>query len=43
MIFDSFECAIQAPSVKLAVDLVKQESGKFEPEKMQNEYCSRGL
>ena len=37
--FDSIDTKIDDSAVKLAVDLVDQESGKFEPEKMPNEYA----
>jgi DNA end-binding protein Ku len=37
--FDSLETKTDASAVKLAVDLIEQESGKFEPEKMPNEYA----
>jgi DNA end-binding protein Ku len=37
--FDSLETKTNASAVKLAVDLIEQESGKFEPEKMPNEYA----
>jgi DNA end-binding protein Ku len=37
--FDKIETKTDAGAVKLAVDLVEQESGKFEPEKMPNEYA----
>jgi len=37
--FDSIDTKVDADAVKLAVDLVEQESGKFEPEKMPNEYA----
>ena len=42
--FDKFEPKADADAVKLATDLIEQESGKFQPEKMPNEYptkCSR--
>ena len=37
--FDSIDTRVDDSAVKLAVDLVEQESGKFEPEKMPNEYA----
>ncbi len=37
--FDKIETKTDASAVKLAVDLIEQESGKFEPEKMPNEYA----
>ena len=37
--FDSIDTKVDADAVKLAVDLVEQKSGKFEPEKMPNEYA----
>ena len=37
--FDSIETNAAASAVKLAVDLIDQESGKFEPEEMPNEYA----
>jgi DNA end-binding protein Ku len=37
--FDKMETKPDTKAVKLAVDLVEQESGKFEPEKMPNEYA----
>jgi DNA end-binding protein Ku len=37
--FDKIESEPAADAVKLAVDLVKQQSGKFEPQKMSNEYA----
>ena len=37
--FDSLDTKIDDSAVKLAVNLVEQESGKFEPEKMPNEYA----
>ena len=37
--FDKVETKPDTNAVKLAVDLVEQESGKFEPEKMPNEYA----
>jgi DNA end-binding protein Ku len=37
--FDKMETKPDTDAVKLAVDLVEQESGKFEPEKMPNEYA----
>ena len=37
--FDKMETKPDTDAVKLAVDLVKQEAGKFEPEKMPNEYA----
>ena len=37
--FEKIEAAPDADAVKLAVDLIKQQSGKFEPQKMPNEYA----
>ena len=37
--FDSIDTKVDDSAVKLAVDLVEQELGKFEPEKMPNEYA----
>jgi DNA end-binding protein Ku len=37
--FDKIETSADAASVKLAVDLIEQESGQFEPQKMPNEYA----
>jgi len=37
--FDTIDTKVDDSAVKLAVDLVDQESGKFEPEKMPNEYA----
>src|SRR5262245_8805372 len=37
--FDKVETKTDASAVKLAVDLIEQESGKFEPEKTPNEYA----
>jgi len=37
--FDKGETKTDASAVKLAVDLINQESGKFEPERMPNEYA----
>ena len=37
--FDKIDPKIDASAVKLAVDLIQQESGKFEPQKMPNEYA----
>jgi DNA end-binding protein Ku len=37
--FDTIDTKVDDSAVKLAVDLVEQESGKFEPEKMPNEYA----
>jgi len=37
--FDTIDTKVDDSAVKLAVDLVEQESGKFEPEKMRNEYA----
>jgi DNA end-binding protein Ku len=37
--FDKIEAEADADAVKLAADLIKQESGKFQPEKMPNEYA----
>jgi DNA end-binding protein Ku len=36
--FDNIEAKTDADAVKLAVNLIEQESGKFEPNKMPNEY-----
>ena len=36
--FDKIEAKADADAVKLATDLIEQESGKFQPEKMPNEY-----
>ena len=36
--FDKIEAKPDADAVKLATDLIEQESGKFQPEKMPNEY-----
>jgi DNA end-binding protein Ku len=37
--FNKIETKTDAGAVKLAVDLIEQDSGKFEPEKMPNEYA----
>jgi DNA end-binding protein Ku len=37
--FDKVETKADADAVKLATDLIEQESGKFQPEKMPNEYA----
>ena len=37
--FDSIDTRVDDSAVKLAVDLIEQESGKFEPQKMPNEYA----
>ncbi len=37
--FDTIDTKVDDSAVKLAVDLIEQESGKFEPEKMPNEYA----
>jgi DNA end-binding protein Ku len=37
--FDTIDTKVDYSAVKLAVNLVEQESGKFEPEKMPNEYA----
>ena len=37
--FDSIDTKVDDSAVKLAVDLFEQELGKFEPEKMPNEYA----
>src|SRR6476620_9451462 len=37
--FDTIDTKVDDSAVKLADDLVEQESGKFEPEKMPNEYA----
>ena len=37
--FDTIDTKVDDSAVKLAVNLVEQESGKFEPEKMPNEYA----
>ena len=39
--FDAIDTKVDDNAVKLAVDLVEQESGKFEPEKMPNETLAR--
>ena len=38
--FDTIDTKVDDSAVKLAVDFIEQESGKFEPEKMPNEYAS---
>ena len=40
--FDKIEAKVNADAVKLATDLIEQESGKFQPEKMPNEYARAG-
>ena len=37
--FDKIEAKAETDAVKLAVDLIEQQSGKFEPQKMPNEYA----
>ena len=37
--FDKIDAKPDSDAVKLAVDLIEQESGKFEPQKMPNEYA----
>ena len=37
--FDKIDTKVDANAVKLAVDLIEQQSGKFEPQKMPNEYA----
>jgi DNA end-binding protein Ku len=37
--FDTIEAKADEDAVKLAVDLIEQQSGKFEPQKMPNEYA----
>jgi DNA end-binding protein Ku len=37
--FDKIDAKPDAEAVKLAVDLIEQQSGKFEPQKMPNEYA----
>jgi DNA end-binding protein Ku len=37
--FDNIDTKADDGAVKLAVDLIRQESGKFEPQKMPNEYA----
>ena len=37
--FEKIEAKADADAVKLASDLIEQKSGKFEPEKMPNEYA----
>jgi DNA end-binding protein Ku len=37
--FDKIDTKMDSNAVKLAVDLIEQESGKFDPEKMPNEYA----
>ena len=37
--FDAIDTKVDDSAVKLAVDLVEQELGKFEPENMPNEYA----
>jgi DNA end-binding protein Ku len=37
--FDKIETSADAAAVKLAVNLIEQEAGKFEPQKMPNEYA----
>jgi DNA end-binding protein Ku len=38
-LFDNIEAKPDTNATKLAVDLIKQESGKFEPDKMPNEHA----
>jgi DNA end-binding protein Ku len=37
--FDTIDTKADASAVKLAVDLIEQQSGKFEPEKLPNDYA----
>jgi DNA end-binding protein Ku len=37
--FDSIDTKADTNAVKLAVDLIEQQSGKFEPQKMPNAYA----
>jgi DNA end-binding protein Ku len=37
--FDKIETKADADAIKLAVDLIDQQSGKFEPQKLPNEYA----
>jgi len=37
--FDKIDTKVEANAVKLAVDLIEQQSGKFEPQKLPNEYA----
>jgi DNA end-binding protein Ku len=37
--FDKLDTKVEANAVKLAVDLIEQQSGKFEPQKLPNEYA----
>jgi DNA end-binding protein Ku len=37
--FEKIDTKTDTNAVKLAIDLIEQESGKFEPEKMPNEYA----
>ena len=37
--FEKIEAKADVDAVKLATDLIEQESGKFQPEKMPNEYA----
>ena len=37
--FDKIDAKADGSAVKLAVDLIEEESGKFEPQKMPNEYA----
>jgi DNA end-binding protein Ku len=37
--FEKIEAKVSADAVKLAVDLIEEQSGKFEPKKMPNEYA----
>jgi DNA end-binding protein Ku len=37
--FEKIEVKADADAVKLAIDLIEQQSGKFEPQKMPNEYA----
>jgi DNA end-binding protein Ku len=37
--FDKLDTKVEANAVKIAVDLIEQQSGKFEPRKLPNEYA----
>jgi DNA end-binding protein Ku len=37
--FDKIDAKVDAKAVKLAVDLIEQQSGRFEPQKLPNEYA----
>jgi DNA end-binding protein Ku len=37
--FDAIDAKADTDAVKLAVDLIEQQAGKFEPQKMPNEYA----